>query len=91
MRAGLKSKYSKFKQKSMAFFNRRRSFRRNRSFNRPRFRRSFGGSNRIPFVGRIIPRSLQPLIVLAALVGGAWYFFKEPLKGLLDKIKSHTS
>ena len=94
----LKSKYSKIKKTSMAFFKRnRRSFGRKRSFRprmsfRPRFRSGgYRRSSSIPIVGRFIPRAIQPLLVLAAIVGGAWYFFKEPLKGLLDKLKNHTA
>jgi len=91
------NKFKRLKQKSMSFFNRgRRSFGR-RSFGRPRFSRPMRPRfrsyrrNSIPLVGRFIPRSIQPLVILAALVGGAWYFFKEPLKAMIDKIKNHTA
>lgn len=88
----LQTKYKKLKQKSMAFFNRRRSFRRNRGYSRPRFSRPrFRSNNRIPYVGRIIPRALQPIIILAAIVGGVFYFFGNQLKPLIEKLKSHAS
>jgi len=97
-----KNKYKQLRKKSMAFFNRGRRFgRRNFSrgfkprfnnfrprFSRPRFRR---GGNRIPYVGRFIPRALQPLLILAAIVGGVWYFFKDQLKPLIEKLKNHSS
>ncbi|MDN3584738.1 hypothetical protein [Mucilaginibacter flavus] len=97
----LQTKYNKLKQKSMAFFKRGRFGRKSYGggynkprYNKPRFnnRRSYrGGGSRIPIVGRLIPRALQPFILLAAIVGGVWYFFKDQLKPMIEKLKNHTA
>lgn len=82
---GLQKKLSQLKQRMARFRNWGRP-----SFNRPRVivKTRYRGGRRsgIPIVGRLIPRALQPFVILAALVGGAWYFFKEPLKGMIAKI-----
>ena len=75
---------------NMAFGRMRRRFRRFRPFRRfrrfsfrprRRFRRG-GGGYRIPFV----PRRLNGILILVAVIGGIWYFGKEHLKPLIDKI-----
>jgi hypothetical protein len=97
----LQTKYNKLKQKSMAFFKSRRFGGRSNygggynkpRYNKPRFskpRYNRGGS-RIPIVGRLIPRALQPFILLAAIVGGVWYFFKDQLKPMIEKLKNHAA
>lgn len=86
----------------MAFFKSRRSGGRSSyggGYNKPRYnkprysgRRSSGrGGSRIPIVGRLIPRALQPFILLAAIVGGVWYFFKDQLKPMIEKLKNHAA
>jgi hypothetical protein len=94
----LQIKYKKLKQKSMSFFKPRRSpygggYNKPR-YNKPRYnnrKSSYRGGSRIPIVGRLIPRALQPLIILAAIVGGVWYFFKDQLKPMIEKLKNHSA
>jgi hypothetical protein len=79
----------KYKTKSMAFFNRRRSFGR-RSF-RPRYnnnRRSFRSYRPSLGINKILR---SPILILFALVGGALYLFRDKIQPLIDKLKSHTA
>jgi hypothetical protein len=87
LRAGIKNKYSKYKKRTMAFWNRRRSFRSRRNF-RPRFRgrRSYGFNPRIPVVGRFVGRKGNSLLIWAAIIGGGWFLFKEKLGPLFTKL-----
>ncbi len=86
----------------MAFFNRGRFGRKSYGggynkprYNKPRFnnnRRSYrGGGSKLGIISRIIPRALQPLLLSAAVIGGVWYFFKDQLKPMIEKLKNHTA